>query len=295
MHAKYAVIDGRRALISTENFGPSGLPADDFADGTAGSRGFLVVTDAPGIVGQLGRLFAADLDPARPDIRRWSPETDSPPPDFRPGSGGGSGYIPTFTTPLNLTGTFTFELIRSPENSLKPHAGLFDLLARAGPGWEVLVQALYEPPFWGGSGAGPETDPNPRLEGIFAAARRGARVRILLDGLYGSTPDPAGNRAACDYAGRVARAEGLDLACRLANPTGLGIHSKLVLVGAGTEGWVHLGSINGSEVSSKANREVALQFGSKAAYDFLAAVFWADWNSGTRVSARTWLPFISLR
>lgn len=295
MHAKYAVIDGLKAVISTENFGPSGLPADDFSDGTAGNRGAILVTTAPGIVDQLLRLFAADLDPARPDVRRWNSATDSPPPDFRPGPGGGTGYTPAFTTPLNLTGAFDFELIRSPENSLNPNAGLFRLLGRAGSGWEVLVQALYEPPFWGGSGASPKTDPNPRLESMLAAARRGARVRILLDGLYGNTPDPTSNRATCDYVTRVARAEGLDLACRLANPAGLGIHSKLVLVGAGAEGWVHLGSINGSEVSSKANREVAVQFGSRAAFDYLAAVFWTDWDSGGRFAGRVWLPFISLR
>ncbi len=295
MHAKYAVVDGLKAVISTENFGPGGLPADDFADGTAGSRGFVLVTTAPGVVDQLLRLFAADLDPTRPDIRRWNPDTDSPPPDFRPGSGGGTGYVPAFTVPLNLTGTLSFELIRSPENSLNPDAGLFRLLGRTGPGWDVLAQALYEPPFWGGSGAGPETDPNPRLESMLTAARRGARVRILLDGLYGNTADPTSNRATCDYVNRIAWAEGLDVACRLANPTGLGIHSKLVLVGAGAEGWVHLGSINGSEVSSKANREVAVQFGSRAAFDYLAAVFWADWNSATGSPGRLWLPFISLR
>ncbi len=297
MHAKYLVVDGRKALVSTENFGPNGLPADDFSDGTAGSRGVVLVTDAPGVVGHLREIFAADLDPRRPDVRRWDPTRDGPPAGFGPpGSGGGRAYAPVYTVPLNTTGTFEFEVIRSPENSLQAAGGLIGLLGRAGAGSEVLVEALYEPPFWGGTGATPDTDPNPRLEALVAVARRGGRVRILLDGLYGDNPDPASNRAACDYVGRVAARDGLDLACRLGNPTGLGIHNKLVIFRTDTGGWVHAGSINGSEVSSKANREVALQFNSRAAADYLAAVFWADWNvSGPGIRPRVWLPLVALR
>jgi len=297
MHAKYLLVDDREALVSTENFGPSGLPADDFTDGTVGSRGVVLVTDATGVIAHLRDLFAADLDPGRPDIRRWDPAADGPPPGFGPpGPGGGTGYAPVFAAPLTTSGTFEVEVIRSPENSLQAGTGLIGLLGQAGPGDEVLVQALYEPPFWGGTGATPETDPNPRLEAMVDAARRGSRVRLLLDGLYGNTADPTSNRAGCDYLGQIATREGLDLACRLGNPTGLGIHSKLVVVRTAAQGWVHVGSINGSEVSSKANREVALQFNSRAAADYLAAVFWADWNaSGPALRPRLWLPLVRLR
>jgi phosphatidylserine/phosphatidylglycerophosphate/cardiolipin synthase-like enzyme len=297
MHAKYLLVDDRQALVSTENFGPSGLPADDFTDGTAGSRGAVLVTDAAGVIAHLRDLFAADLDPGRPDIRRWDPTADGPPPGFRPpGPGGGTGYTPAFAAPLTTSGTFEIEVIRSPENSLQAGTGLMGLLGRVGAGDEVLVQALYEPPFWGGTGASPLTDPNPRLEAMVGAARRGGRVHLLLDGLYGNTTEPTSNRATCDYLGQIAAREGLDLGCRLGNPTGLGIHSKLVIVRTAAQGWVHVGSINGSEVSSKANREVALQFNSRAAADYLAAVFWADWNaSGPAPRPQLWLPLVRLR
>ena len=53
--------------------------------------------------------------------------------------------------------------------------------------------------------------------------------------------------------------EELDLACRLGNPTGLGIHNKMVLVSVNGRGYVHVGSINGTEQSSKGNSELALQ------------------------------------
>ena len=57
----------------------------------------------------------------------------------------------------------------------------------------------------------------------------------------------------------LASAEGLDLQVRLGNPTHLGIHNKMVLVRIGGRGYAHVGSINGSEVSSKVNGEVTLQ------------------------------------
>ena len=48
----------------------------------------------------------------------------------------------------------------------------------------------------------------------------------------------------------------------------------MVLVKVGGQGWVHTGSINGSENSSKGNRELAVQVKSTAAYEYLANVFW---------------------
>jgi hypothetical protein len=52
----------------------------------------------------------------------------------------------------------------------------------------------------------------------------------------------------------------------------------MVLVLDGGQGYVHTGSINGSENSSKNNREFAVQVQSRAAYDYLAGVFWYDWG-----------------
>ncbi len=46
---------------------------------------------------------------------------------------------------------------------------------------------------------------------------------------------------------------------------------------AGGQGWVHTGSINGSENSVKQNREMAVQVKSTQAFDDLARVFEYDW------------------
>ena len=58
----------------------------------------------------------------------------------------------------------------------------------------------------------------------------------------------------------------------------------MVLVQAGGTGWVHVGSLNGSEASVKINRELAVQVQSNAVYDYLAAAFWQDWLVGWRAT-----------
>jgi hypothetical protein len=152
------------------------------------------------------------------------------------------------------------------------------MVARAGSGDTVLVEQLHEYTFWGAATSNPTDDPNPRLEAYIAAARRGAKVRILLDSAYDDPGDVRGNTATCAYADAIATSEGLDLDCELANPTGTGIHNKMVLVLDGGTGYVHTGSINGSENSSKGNREFAVQVRSNDAFDYLADVFWYDWG-----------------
>ncbi|MGD1993081.1 MAG: lamin tail domain-containing protein, partial [Anaerolineae bacterium] len=121
-----------------------------------------------------------------------------------------------------------------------------------------------------------------------AAARRGALVRILLDSVFDDPGDVRSNTATCTYVNDIAATESLDLACQIGNPTGNGIHNKMVLVLDEGQGLVHTGSINGSENSSKNNRELAVQVESTAAYHYLADVFWHDW--GLRNSV--YLPLI---
>ncbi len=125
-------------------------------------------------------------------------------------------------------------------------------------------------------------DPNPRLEALIDAARRGARVRLLLDSFFDDGDDLRSNRATVDYVRAIAAAEGLDLDARLGNPTGGGIHAKLVLVRVGGETWSAVGSLNGGEISHKVNREVVLLVDAPAVYARLVEVFLHDWALTTR-------------
>jgi hypothetical protein len=46
---------------------------------------------------------------------------------------------------------------------------------------------------------------------------------------------------------------------------------------------VHVGSINGTELSSKGNREIAIQIKSDEAFALLAEMFWGDWPHRTLI------------
>ncbi len=282
LHAKYIVVDGARLLLATENLSPESLPDDDKADGTLGRRGVALVTEQPDLVAHVEALFARDSDPRWRDLVRWNPLDTvfgPPTPGYVPvRETGGSDYPPQAAAPVTAMAD-QFELLQSPENSLRASDGLIGLVARAGQGDSVLVETLDEPPWWGGPASSADADPNPRLAAYLAAARRGATVRLLLDSFFDSVGEPRANRATCVYVNSVAIAESLDLQCRTGNPTGLGIHNKLVLVRVGGEGYVHVGSLNGTETSHKLNRELALQFHSPAVYDLLARIWAWDWEA----------------
>lgn len=291
MHAKFIVIDGQKALISSENMTGSSLPYDDKSDGTFGRRGMVLITDAPGIIAHLQAILDVDLDPANHrEILPWTlnhpiygNEYGAPPVGFIPDDeSGGITYTIRYPVPVEFNGTFAFEVVQSPENSVRSADSLIGMITRAGFGDEVLVQQLNERPYWNSPSTGNSADdPNPRLEAYIDAARRGARVRIMLDEYhlleFYDPDDPADNNATCGYVDSIALAEGLNLDCVLSNPTGLGIHNKMVLVQAGGKGYIHIGSINGTEQSSKGNRELALQVQSDAAFAYLAALFERDW------------------
>lgn len=300
-HAKFMIIDNKYLLTGSENLNYSSMPADDKSDGTSGNRGVWLITDGPDLIAYALDIFNHDLDPANHrDLRRWSagdPTYGAPSPGFVPDySSGGSFYTPTFTTPFSANGQFSFEVVQSPDNSLRSIDGLIGMVGRAGAGDTVLVEQLYENPFWGPASSNPTSDPNLRLEAYIAAARRGASVYLLLDSAFDIVNDSRSNMATCGYVSTLTAGENLNLFCRRGNPTGTGIHNKMVLVKAGSQGWVHVGSINGSENSSKANRELAVQVKSTGAYDYLAGVFWHDWvltGGGLPVTERqAFLPII---
>lgn len=289
-HAKFMIIDDRWLLTGSENLQYTSMPSDDKSDGTSGNRGIWLWTDAPGPIAHLNDVLAHDLDPIHHrDLRRWSaadPKYGAPPITFTVSfTSGGHAYPIQFPQPFVLSDTFNFEIVQSPENSLRDTDALLGMVGHAGGVSRVLIEQLYEYKYWGPTSSSPITDPNPRLEAYIAAARRGAAVRLLLDSAFNDVNDPRGNSATCAYVNAIAASEAIDIECLIGNPTGTGIHNKMVLVLAGGQGWVHTGSINGSENSVKQNREMAVQVQSRRAYEDLSQMFWWDWvaSGGTVV------------
>ena len=283
-HGKFWVLDGVIALIGSENIIAEAFPDDNKADGTFGRRGAYLTTDALSVVAELTAIMDADIAPGvHRDVWAWDPADPAlgaPPADFVPTyDSGGNAYPVQKPAPLVTQGNFTFQLIHSPEQALRDQDSLLGLINRAGAGDTILVEQLYEQLFWGSTSSNIVTDPNPRLEAYIAAARRGATVRVLLDAFFDNQDldSPRSNLRTVEYLTAVAQAEGLDLHARRRNPTGQGIHNKMVLAQIGGTGWAVVGSLNGGEVAAKLNREMALLVGSDDVYHYLADVFWYDW------------------
>ncbi|HEY88413.1 MAG TPA: DUF11 domain-containing protein [Thermoflexia bacterium] len=291
LHSKIIIVDDEWVAISSQNLTASSLPADDKSNGTYGSRGLVIATNAPSVAARAAQIFRWDCDPAHhSDILRWNTgytsQYGSPTitPDF-PQIDGVTSTV-RFPQPLTVQGEFAFEFFTAPEAALRQTDALLGLVGRAGLGDRVLVEQMYEYADWGDN---PVADPNLRLEAYINAARRGAEVRILVNnGTFGQEYGDQSYTATLSYVNQIASAEGLNLRAAAGDPTGYGIHNKMVLVEASGQGYAHIGSLNGSEVSSKINREAALQIQSAEVYQYLESMFWVDWN----LSHPLYLPLV---
>ncbi len=297
VHAKMIVVDNQRVAIGSENLSPRTLAYDNFADGTIGHRGVYLVTDAGGIVSRALEIWNSDFDPVNHrDILRWSPVLTGsygpPPIGFSPDvTIEVSGYRIRYPTPLAVTAPLTFELLTAPESSLHASDSLLGLINRSGAGDAIDVEQLDEPPHWGDSTSNPIADPNLRLEALLAAANRGAKVRLLLDRYFDDPTQLTSNTATVQYIESLRAVSSTlhdNLQVQLGDPAFYGIHNKMFLFNSGGRKVVHVGSLNGTETSNKANREVALQVESSAAYDYLRAMFDYDWA----FQPRTRLPLV---
>ncbi len=281
VHSKLLIVDDSIAGIGTENLAVGGMPEDPLNDGTGGSRGVWVFTDAAQIVARAKEIWNNDSNPGRQDIYRWNasdtkyglpPSDYTPPPPFD-----WEVYQARFRQVANVRAA-EIELVTAPEATLRPD-GILSLIDSAGSGDELLVEYLEQQPHWGKSQSSREDDPNVYLERLIEAARRGAKVRILLDSFFDSPSSSMSNRATVEYISEVASQEHIDLEAKPGNPAWHGLHNKMILASVGGKEWLAVGSLNGSEVSCKDNREVILIAQSSDGFDFLKQVFDQDWSN----------------
>src|SRR5262249_32679091 len=120
-----------------------------------------------------------------------------------------------FGATLTYSGFAHFRVLSAPENALRPDHGLHELIWRATAGDDSLLEQLYENKNWGETTSNPIADPNPRLQALIEAARRGVRVRLLLDRFFDEPEALRGNRATLEYINTLAAAEHLDIEARL--------------------------------------------------------------------------------
>ncbi|MGQ9582382.1 MAG: phospholipase D-like domain-containing protein [Thermoplasmatota archaeon] len=267
MHAKYCVIDNETSIVMSENWSPSGVPRDP----SYGNRGWGVVVRSRGLAAHLSELFLQDSNPAMRDVHPYSPGGGvfGPPPEgSEPNASAPKGsYAPRFA-PARHGGT-RVSTVLSPDNSLAPNASVLGLIESASR--SLLIELLSCSPDWGESG------PNPYLEAVVSAARRGVRVRALLDGSY-LNPSESGrdNSEVVNRLNYIAAKEGLDMEARLAGMRGVSTLHNKGLVADGER--VLVSSLNWGRTSALENREVGLIVEGVGPASYFEAVFMTDWN-----------------
>jgi len=245
-HAKYAVVD-EAAIVLTENWKPSGT-------GGRSNRGWGTVVNDPRIADTLAETFRADTGfrDAIPWDRYRTNATfagDSSPPVER--------YPERFEPRVaNATGV---SVLVAPDNAESAIVRAIDAAETSIRVEQISIGSRN----------------HPFVQALLRAARRGVSVRVLLGSARYVRPD---NREIAAYLNERADEEDLPLEASLATPRSRygKIHAKGIVIDDTTV----LGSINWTNVSVRANREIALLIEDATIARYYARVFRADWRGG---------------
>ncbi|MFQ5815221.1 MAG: phosphatidylserine/phosphatidylglycerophosphate/cardiolipin synthase family protein [Candidatus Hydrothermarchaeaceae archaeon] len=277
-HAKYIIADNYSTLITTENLGRTGFPKKN----SYGGRGWGIVIYDRVLSESLAGLFFSDLADCR---RRELSEGEHTRND-------GGGAYESRHPAREFIGTYHLELFTAPEEGIEP---ILRLLESANE--SIFVEQAYIYEHWGRKRDDtPETAPNLFLETVVNAARRGVKVRILLDSYWYNVleDDPVSNLRTLEYVNTLAREERLDLEAKLIDLDELGLmklHTKGVIVDENT---VLVSSINWNEHSPTKNREIGvIIYGELAGY--YTEVFECDWEPSSCGSKQsTWIYILGI-
>ncbi len=254
-HAKYVVVDGTWLVQGSENFSDTGYPLR-----AEGNRGWGVVIHSPDLARLFSELFSEDWNTSRADVGIAAG------PRLADGSHGGSTQEPPL--PWDELIRADVQMLLSPDNAVS-EGGLMGALREARQ--TVEVELFYLRQDWHGY-------PNPLIERLTEAARRGVRVRLLLDGSSYNLEGGDDNDEAASTLNYIAAREGIPLEVRLFEPDATGLvklHNKGLVIDGET---VFTSSINWNYHGAYENRESGLLLRSQDLASFFTRVFDEDWD-----------------
>lgn len=247
LHNKYAVIDGEKVVIASENW----TTANMSASGTA-NRGWGAVIEGQGYAGYMASVWENDCDGSPGDVATLEERY----PDLKP-YGGTLTYVPppAYDAPVCEAAVVP---VLSPDNS---HVALRSLM-------DAAEERIYAEQLSLGSSYSRLESDSP-VHWMNEAAKHGVDCRFILDG-YGGDVSATINLINATTGVR---------ACSIAGGPGFGTtHNKGVLID-GDITWV--GSVNWTENSFMRNREAAAVIVSAEVNAFFAGCFLADWAANT--------------
>jgi len=250
-HAKYAVIDGRSVLLTSENFKASGIPPA----GRKGNRGWGVYLDDQALASYFEQVFLSDIRMknsvpiAGVAGQNESFAQDPYTAEFAPGQFSGARVTPVIAPD---TSYLILDLINSARGTIE------------------IEQAYITNET--------ATSLNPYLAAAINASRRGVQVRVLLDSYWYNIEEEKDNDEMVAFINRIAAEEHLPLEARCANLDQNNlekIHNKGVIVDNRS---TLISSINWNSNSPNFNREAGVIIDHAGVAQYYREVFEDDWQ-----------------
>lgn len=302
-HAKYTIVDEKRVIVGSSNYGVNGHPVDS----TFGNREWEVALDDPQAATLFGRAFSHDLSLKAEWAKYGSSDRYRVDPSFQPQPRSKHGHYEAHLPPMDAYNV-PMATVFAPDNSLDEKT----ILGVIGSADESInIEQLNFETYWGNKSYNPKVEDSPLMAAVLERARAGRMVRILLNNdfvfrepepkllltdLFSTltsywddltkandedTEEPRpkrDNRATVEYLSKIARQEGLNLGVRLFNYKGCGLrvlHNKGMVV----DGEVTLvSSINWGESAMKFNREAGVLMKNSDVARYYSRAFEYDWR-----------------
>ncbi len=294
-HAKYLVVDETTVLVSSENFSFGAHPQA----GLVGNRGWHVAIQDAGLAAQMLALFNSDADPSQGDVLDLR-RSALPPPSDRVDNSKPEAPRTAPALPVGSGQIDAVHLVTSPDS----RQGLLEFIRSAKK--SVALEFMSLPATWTGEVRGQAASENPILTELLAAARRGVKVRVLLndENAFAQVPAQAReqlNLMAGPETPAVRRNRNLETVCAirdLAAQDHLPIEGRIISISKAQIHYVHnkgmivdgskawVSSINGTRNSVMNNREVALAVEGEAAGRYFQSAFDFDWTKSSGALTR---------
>ncbi len=255
LHAKYAMFDGERLFVASENMADSSFSSN---------RGWAVVVAGRQICSYAEEVFQRDIAAQGVDIFPLNTSLAR--------AEGGPGRLLDTMPPAPRTCSAAVSLVTSPFNV---QDALVEMISGAQE--RVLVQQMRIDEPW--------LDDSAIISALSSAADRGVMVRIQLDSGLGTEE---GNTLVAERLNQRANDNNWDLECRLtgeSSPFGR-LHNKGVIV----DDTVVVGSANWVDGSMKRNREMMVVLRSSELAEVFVQWFEEDWM-GDAVAPTIVLPW----
>jgi len=276
VHTKYAVFDGQRVFLGTENWKPTGFPVEN----RSGNRGWGVFVESEQLASFFEGVFLTDWEGAGDSVEFGNA------PYLPPDTPANYSFNPGFRRPS----VFPAVIVSAAEGSgirvegfVSPDAtSHFEPVLRLceNASSEILVE-LLDLDWHGPADSGIVADV---MNAMFNASERGVSVRILLDSRYVRPDDEKwDNGDTAKAINAFASEKGLDVECRLVS---LGekrlskIHAKAMVVDGRH---VLISSMNWNTHSPAENREAGLIVHDPLVGSFFRSVFMWDWSGGVEL------------